>query len=284
MFERFARSWALIKASASVLQKDKELLVFPAVSSVAATIVALSFVGPLIWWSMGHPQAFEGDQQSPLLYVWMFAFYLVQYFVIFFFNTALVGAASIRLEGGDPTVADGLRIAWSKVGTILGYAAIAATVGVILRAIQDRVPALGKWIVGLIGAAWTVATFMVVPVLVHKDIGPLEAVKESAKLLKQTWGENLIGQGGVGLIFMLAQIGWWVVCGGLAFATAGAQSVGLFVGLIVLGVIGTLILALLQAALSGIYSAALYRFATGHQNSDEFSSDLLTNAFAAKGR
>jgi hypothetical protein len=284
MFERFARSWALIKASASVLQKDKELLVFPAVSSVAAIIVALTFVGPLIWLGMGDPQALERDNQSPLLYVWMFAFYLVQYFVIFFFNTALVGAASMRLEGQDPTVADGLRIAWSKVGTILGYAAIAATVGVILRAIQDRVPALGKFIVGLIGAAWTVATFMVVPVLVHKNIGPLDAVKESALLLKQTWGENLIGQGGVGLIFGLAQVGWWLVCGGLIAVTIGAQSVGLVVALVVLGVIGTLLLALLQAALSGIYSAALYRFATGHQNSAEFSNEMLNSAFASKAR
>ncbi len=284
MFERFARSWALIKASASVLQKDKELLLFPAVSSVAAIVVALTFLGPLIWWSMGHPQALEGENQSPLLYLWMFAFYLVQYFVIFFFNTALVGAASMRLEGEDPTVADGLRIAWSKVGTILGYAAIAATVGVILRAIQDRVPALGKWIVGLIGAAWTVATFMVVPVLVHKDIGPLDAVKDSALLLKQTWGENLIGQGGVGLVFGLAQVGWWLLCGALIVFAAGAQGAGLAIAMAVVGVIGTLILALLQAALSGIYSAALYRYATGHQNSEEFSNEMLGNAFAAKAR
>jgi hypothetical protein len=284
MFERFARSWALIKASASVLQKDKELLVFPAVSSVAAIVVTLTFVGPLIWWSMGHPEALEGDNQSPLLYVWMFAFYLVQYFVIFFFNTALVGAASMRLEGNDPTVADGLRIAWSKVATILGYAAIAATVGVILRAIQDRVPAIGKFIVGLIGAAWTVATFMVVPVLVHKDIGPLDAVKESALLLKQTWGENLIGQAGVGLVFALAQVGWWLLCAGLIVLAAGAQGAGLVIAMVVVGIVGTLILALLQAALAGIYSAALYRYATGHQNSEEFSGDLLTNAFAAKAR
>lgn len=282
MLERFSRSWALIKASASVLQKDKELLVFPAVSSFAALLVAASFLGPLIWWSMGHPDALEGDNQSPLLYVWMFAFYLVQYSVIFFFNTALVGAASMRLEGRDPTVADGLRIAWSKVGTILGYAAIAATVGVILRAIQDRVPAIGKFIVGLIGAAWTVATFMVVPVLVHKDIGPLDAVKESALLLKQTWGENLIGQAGVGLIFVLAHVGWWLLCAGLIVLAAGAQGAGLVIFMVVVGIVGTLILALLQAALSGIYSAALYRYATGHQNSAEFSGDLLSNAFAVK--
>ncbi|HWS25068.1 MAG TPA: DUF6159 family protein [Xanthomonadales bacterium] len=282
MFERFSRSWALIKASASVLQKDKELLVFPAVSSVAAIVVAASFLGPLIWWSMGHPEALESDDMSPLWYVYMFVFYLTQYFVIFFFNTALVGAASMRLEGQDPTVADGLRIAWSKVGTILGYAAIAATVGLILRAIEQRAGWIGKWIAALFGAAWTVATFMVVPVLVHRDIGPLDAVKESALLLKQTWGENLIGQGGVGLIFGLMQVGLWMLFGFLAFSALAAESVALVVTLLVVGFLCTLILALLQAALSGIYSAALYRYATGHQNSAEFSSDLLSNAFAVK--
>lgn len=285
MFERFARSWALIKASASVLQKDKELLVFPAVSSVAAIIVAASFLGPLFVWGMGDPQALEREEVSPLWYVWMFAFYLTQYFVIFFFNTALVGAASMRLEGQDPTVADGLRIAWSKVGTILGYAAIAATVGLILRAIEERAGWIGKWVAGLFGAAWTVATFMVVPVLVHRDIGPLDAVKESALLLRQTWGENLIGQGGVGLVFALLQIGLWLLFGFLAFmALSSVQSVGLFVALLVTGFLCTLILALLQAALSGIYSAALYRYATGHQNSEEFSSELLDRAFAPKAR
>ena len=282
MFERFSRSWALIKASASVLQKDKELLVFPAVSSVAAIVVAASFLGPLIWWSMGHPEALESDEMSPLWYVYMFVFYLTQYFVIFFFNTALVGAASMRLEGQDPTVADGLRIAWSKVGTILGYAAIAATVGLILRAIEQRAGWAGKWIAGLIGSAWTVATFMVVPVLVHRDIGPIDAVKESALLLKQTWGENLIGQGGVGLIFGLMQVGLWMLFGFLAVSAFAAQSIAVGVTILVIGFVCTLILALLQAALSGIYSAALYRFATGHQNSDEFSSELLTNAFAVK--
>lgn len=284
MFERFARSWALIKASASVLHKDKELLVFPAVSSVAAIVVALSFLGPLYWSGMGDPQALERENVSPLWYVWMFAFYLTQYFVIFFFNTALVGAASMRLEGHDPTVADGLRIAWSKLGTILGYAAIAATVGLILRAIEERAGWVGKWVAGLFGVAWTVATFMVVPVLVHRDIGPLDAVKESALLLRQTWGENLIGQGGVGLVFALAQIGWWLLCAGLIVLAAGMQGAALVITMVVVGILGTLILALLQAALSGIYSAALYRYATGHQNSEEFSSELLDSAFAPKAR
>ncbi len=282
MFERFARSWALIKASAAVLQKDKELLLFPVVSSIAALIVAASFLGPLVWWSMGHPEAFDDKSLSPMWYAWMFAFYLVQYFVMFFFNTALIGAASMRLEGRDPTVADGLRIAWSKVGKILVYAAIAATVGMILRAIEQRAGWIGKWIVGLLGAAWTVVTFMVVPILVHRDIGAIDAIKESAVLLKQTWGENLIGQGGVGLIFLLGHFAVWLPCGFLAFSAFAAQSAGLGVSLLVIAFICSLLLALIQTALQGVYSAALYRYAVGHENAPEFASDLMERAFATK--
>jgi hypothetical protein len=282
MFERFSRSWALIKASASVLSKDKELLVFPAVSSVAALIVAASFLVPLFLWNQGHPEAFNRDEMSPIWFVGAFAFYLTQYFVIFFFNTALVGAASMRLEGEDPTVADGLRIAWSKVGTILGYAAIAATVGMILRAIEERAGWLGAIIAGLFGAAWTVASFMVVPVLVHRDIGPLEAVKESAMLLKQTWGENVIGQGGMGLIFGIGYVLLWIITLGLAVPAAASNQVALAAIIGVTGVIATLLLALMQAALTGIYSAVLYRYAVGHVNAPEFSGSLLQNAFAPK--
>ena len=282
MFAKFSRSWALIKASASVLSKDKELLVFPAVSAVATLLVAASFLGPIVWWAMGHPGELESQELSPLWYLYAFCFYLVQYFVIFFFNTGLIGAASIRLEGGDPTVSDGLRIAWSKIGVIFGYAAIAATVGMILRAIEERAGWLGRIVTGLLGTAWTVASFMVVPVLVHRNVGPVDAVKESASLLRQTWGENLIGQGGIGVVFGLLYVLMFVLLGGVVALSAATQSAVLIGSTVAVGVVCILLLALTQTALQGIYSAALYRYAVGHQNAEEFSGPLLQNAFAPK--
>ena len=123
MFVKFARSWSLVKASAGVLRQDKELLVFPAISVVASLLVMASFILPLF--GLLDFKAMEQGEREPMwLYAWVFLFYLAQYFVIFYFNTALVGAAMIRLQGGDPTVADGLNIAWSKRGTIFGYALI----------------------------------------------------------------------------------------------------------------------------------------------------------------
>lgn len=283
MFERFSRSWELIKASASVLRQDKELLWFPVFSTIAALLVIASFMGPVVVWQMGHPeQELMGEDLSPLWFIWMFCFYLVQYFVMLFFNTALCGAAMIRLNGGDPTLRDGLAIAWSKVGSILGYAAIAATVGLILRAIQEKSEWLGRLVAGLLGAAWTLASFLVVPVLVTRDVGPLEALKESAVLLKKTWGENLIGQGGVGVVFALMYLALWIVCGGLLVVGISTQSGALMMLPILLGIVGTVILALIQAALQGIYAAALYRYATGAPPAAGFDANLLSQAFRAK--
>src|SRR5687767_6108870 len=152
MFTRFSRSWELIKASGAVLRQDKELLLFPFFSAIATLIVAASFILPLIATGAFERSVAPGEETSYM--VFLFLFYLVQYFIIFFFNSALVGAAMIRLDGGDPTVRDGLRIASSKIVPIIGYAAIAATVGLILRIIfgaaQTGNPALIVTVIALV--------------------------------------------------------------------------------------------------------------------------------------
>src|SRR5437762_791926 len=123
MFARLSRSWMLVKASASVLRQDKELLLFPLIS-----------LGALI-------------------------------------------------------------------AVVACFALIAATVCMILRAIEERVGFIGRIVVGLIGMGWSLATYLVVPVLVARDVGPIDAVKESATLFKKTWGEIVIGQVGLGAAF-----------------------------------------------------------------------------------
>jgi hypothetical protein len=280
MFAKFARSWSLAKASAGVLRQDKELLVFPAISVVASLLVMASFILPLFG-LLDFKALQQGEREPAWLYAWVFLFYLAQYFVIFYFNTALVGAAMIRLRGGDPTLRDGLQIAWSKVGKILGYALIAATVGMILRAIEERAGMIGKWVAGLFGAAWTVATFLTVPVLVSRDVGPLDAVKESALLLKKTWGENLIGQGGVGVVFALLQFAAIALTVLGILLVVSTKSAALIVAVAALGVFAVMALALIQAALSGIYAAALYRHAMGEETLG-MDRALLDAAFAAK--
>lgn len=284
MFARLSRSWSLIKASAGVLAKDKELLVFPLLSSICTLIVAAAFALPMLGLgALDGLRSGTGLQMQMWVYLAAFAFYLVQYTVIFYFNTALVGAAMIRFDGGDPRLSDGLRIANSRFVPILGYAAIAATVGMILRAVQERSGAIGRAIAGFLGVAWTVASFLVVPVLVSRNIGPIDAVKESALLLKKTWGENLIGQGGVGLVFGLLYV-LLAIVGVAAIVGAAMTGKGIFIGMVVaIVIIAFLVMGLIQAALSGIYSAALYRYASGENASAGFSPHLLGNAFSPKG-
>lgn len=279
MFERFSRSWALIKASGDVLKQDKELMVFPLCSAIASMLLIASFVVPLVvtesW------QQFEKDG-AVLPWALMFVFYLIQYFIVFFFNAALVGAAMIRLDGGDPTVADGFRIARSKAGAILGYAAVAATVGLILRMIEERAGFIGRWIAGLLGVAFTVATFLTVPLLVSRDLGPLDAVKESADLLKRSWGENIIGNAGIGIVFTLlyfcvGAIGFlWV------FVMANTGNVTLIAASIGVVVLAFVALGLVHSALQGVYAAALYRYVADGEPSRTFSTDLLQGAFKVK--
>lgn len=281
MFEKFSQSWQLVKASASVLKSDKELLVFPALSAVCTIIVAATFFVPAALGGMF--EHVSRHHASPALMLLTFAFYLVQYTVIIFFNSALVGAALIRLRGGDPTVADGFRIAMSKLPTILGYAAIAATVGMILRALQERAGFIGRWVVSLIGLAWTLATFLAVPVLVNQDVGPIDAVKRSAELMKKTWGQNLIGNVGLGLVFGLVMLGI-IAIGVAAIVSVAATKSAVLIGTVVaLLVFVVLLVLLVQAALQGIYSAALYRYAEEGEVGAGFNHTMVTNAFRVKG-
>jgi len=276
MFEKFSRSWQLVKASAAVLRSDKELMLFPLISSVATLVVLATFLVPMFALRIFENGMGVGGA------VFGFLFYFCQYTVIIFFNCALVGAAMIRLDGGDPTLADGFKAANARIPSILGYAAIAATVGVLLQALKSRDNNFLVRLIGSgLGAAWTLATFLVVPVLVSRDVGPIDALKQSVSLLKKTWGENAIGNVGIGAAFGLITFAVVVVGVLLTFAAAQA-SVALAIVVAALFLIGVLLLGVYQAALSGIYSAALYRYAISHETPAAFQGVQLEQAFAPK--
>lgn len=281
---RLERSLALVKASWGVLKQDRELLVFPVLSGIASLAVVATFVAPMALFGVLEAGAEGGSLNlGPVSMVGVFLFYLVQYTVIFFFNSALVGAAMIRLEGGDPTVSDGLRIAFDRIGAILEYAALAATVGMLLRFIQERAGFLGKMVAGLAGIGWTLATYLAVPVLVHQRLGAIDVVKESAGLFKKTWGEQMVGHGGIGLLMGLLAFGTGAVGVGLTVA-AGSLGLG---PVAVLGMIGLTVTSLLGvgivgSALKGVYSAVLYRYATTGSAGAGFQGELLQGAFQPK--
>jgi hypothetical protein len=282
MAGRFARSLALAKASWSVVQADKELLWLPVISVLALLLLLGSFVAPAV--ALGaFGSATAAGEPNTAFALGGFVFYVLAYFVAIFFNTALVGAALIRMDGGNPTLRDGLAIAWSRVGRIFGYAVIAATVGLVLRAIEERVGWVGQLVVKLLGVAWTLATFLVVPVLVVRDVGPIDAVKESAVLLRETWGENLIGTVGLGLAFAAAYLVVIAAGGGLILLAVNAGLPVIIIVTLVLTVIALVVLSALQATMQGVYAAALYRHATepGRPLAG-FTPELMAVAFKPK--
>lgn len=284
MAGKFARSWGLMKASAAVLRSDKTLLAFPLLSGVCSLVVAASFLIPvaLAVIAGGHLDGEQARRWSPLTYLVLFAFYLVQYFVIVFFNTALAGCALRHLRGEPTRLSDGLALARSRWASILGYALIAATVGLFLRALQERLGLLGRLVAGFLGLAWTVATFLVAPVLASQSVGPVDAVRRSVDLLKRTWGENLIGNAGLGAAFGLVTFAA-VLLGALLIGGAAAlHSLPVLVAAIVVVVVALVLLSLVQASLQGIYAAALYRYAEDGAAGAGFEPALLESAFRPK--
>jgi hypothetical protein len=280
VFATFSRSWELAKASLSVLRSDKELLLFPLVSFIGLVVVTLSFAVP--WLLLGGLRELDTTGQPGVMtYVLAFLFYVVSYTVIFFCNTALVGAAMIRLDGGDPTLSDGFRIAFARLPQIIGYALIAATVGMILRWISERAGIVGQIVAGIIGFAWNIATFLVVPVLAVEKVGPIDAIKRSAGLLRRTWGEQLVGNAGIGIVFGLLAFLFILLGVGLTIAVVQASAaLAIVVVVATILIVGTI--ALIGSAASGIFTASLYRYATKGEPGTNFRAETMSAAFRAK--
>jgi hypothetical protein len=279
VFATFSRSWELAKASLAVLRSDKELLLFPLISFIGLVLVTVGFAVP--WIASGGWRELEANGPGITTYVIAFLYYLVTYTVIFFCNTALVGAAMIRLDGGDPTLRDGFRIAGSRLPQIIGYALIAATVGMVLRWISERAGIVGQIIIGIIGFAWNIATFLVVPVLVIENVGPIDAIKRSASLLRKTWGEQLVGNAGIGLIFGLLATLFLVLGAFLAVAVA-QTSIAIAIVLVIATILVVGTIALVGAAASGIFTASLYRYATKGEAGMSFRTETMSAAFRSR--
>jgi hypothetical protein len=288
---KIRRSWSLVKASWSVLKADKELALFPVVSAICVAIAIAIIAGGfmLVTGDGAQEIADRFDENSNRSWsigdlVTLFLIYFISVLIATFFNAALIGATLKRLRGGDPTFRDGLHIASGRIGSIVGYAAIAATVGVLIQVIRSRSDTLGNIGAGLLNAAWGVATFLVVPVLVAEDIGPADAIKRSGSLLKKTWGEQIAGNFSLGLISFLAMLvvaAVGAVLLGLASAVGSTIAVG---GAITLLIIAVAVIAVIFSALNAIYKAAVYEYAADGVAAQAFGQDVLSQAFVAKSK
>jgi len=275
MFESIGRSFSLVKTSWNILMSDKKLLAFPALSGIVTILVILTFILPLI--VAGAMPSFIPD--GPVFfYGILFVYYAVSYFVVIFFNTALISCVNARLQGKDMSVGEGLSVAGRHIHTIFAWALVSATVGIILHLIEERSGIIGEIAGAIIGGAWSLVTFFVVPVLVLEDKGVFDSLKESFGLVKKTWGESIVGSASIGIIFgIIGAVGLFCFIGALFSGSMILIGIVLALFLVLIA-----ILAVLASAMQGIFVTALYTYAKTGKVPDAFEPDLIRNAFVPK--
>jgi Family of unknown function (DUF6159) len=270
--ERLQNSIDLAKASWNVLRDDKQLAVLPLLSGLSALVVALVFFGPVALIADSGAQG----SSKPLAWILGGVGYLAVTYVVVFFNAALVWAADCRMRGEQVTLGEAIRAASERAHVLLPWAVLSATVSLVLRAIEERAGVVGRIVGALVGVAWSLVTFLVLPVLVIEQIGPIDAVKRSAELFKRTWGENMIANAGIGLVAFAVTIVGVVPCALLIAIGGPAAVLGIVVA--VAWIIGVQLIA---ATLTGIFQTALYRFATAG-SAPGFDDDQLRQAFRSR--
>ncbi len=258
--------------SFAVLKENRQLIVFPILSGLSMLLVVSSFF-VILFASSGWDidAAAIRDQGTVVNYIVLFGYYVVNYFIIVFFNTALIHCTHLYFQGQRPTVSEGLRFATGRIGAIFAWAVFAASVGAILRIIQDRVGFLGKIITGLIGAAWSIATFFVVPVIAYENMGPLAAFRRSATLMKEKWGESIGATFSFGIIQLLGVFLLAIPSMALAYFVHPLAGIALFV-------LGFFALTVILSATRVIFISAVYHDINGdpvkHFN-QQFSESLF---------
>ncbi len=274
---RIRNTFELAKLSWGVLKKDRELLVIPVLSFLvsAALLIPLMFV-VFATASTESGGAEEASANPAMVLVGLVAALGLSVISVFF-NGALVAGAHERLAGGDPTVGSAIRKAFSRIPGLVPWAILTATVGLILRALRDRAGMFGQFVISMVGMAWEVATFLVVPAIVIDDKGAIDGLKTSGSLLKSTWGENLAARVGFGILGFVA-----VLPAILLMAVFGSLGgIGLIVG-IAIGVVWIALVVVVMTALNAVFQAALYLYATSGMAPSGFEGSTIGESFSRR--
>ena len=290
MFERIGRGWGIAKASWAVVKLHPKLLLLPVFSGLAF-IALMAVIGMSVFAgaksdSIRHFVE-EVQPNGPLAWVGLFAFYFACTFIIIFFNAALVFCALQGFAGKEPSLRAGIATAAGRWPQILAWAFVAATVGLILNALQsflkDKLGFIGALLGGIAETGWAVITFFVVPVIVVDGVGPAEAMRRSSAILKRTWGEAIGGEGGLGFISVLFFLP--VV---LLFGLLGTSGIAVWasppmaVALIVLVAVYLVALVVVFTALGTIFRAGTYVYATTGKAPSHMDPALLQASFRKK--
>jgi hypothetical protein len=284
----FSRSWLITKLTFGVINKDRELLWFAFLSFLFSSIYTVAMVFPTIIPAL-MDKGMSQESLEVYQYVILFLTYFGLAFIATFFNVCVVYTAKVRFEGGNATFGESFRFALSRIGVIVQWSLISATVGLILRLLHElasRLPRIGQIIanilISLMGMAWSIMTIFVVPVLVYEGTGPIDAIKKSAAVIKKTWGESLIKTIGMGLIQLLIFIVLAALGVALTVALTNAfDVVGLLVGICIAAAL-LLFAGLIFTVANTIFNTALYVYANNNLVAEGYNEEVVRDAFKQK--
>lgn len=281
---RLKASFLLFKEAWRFLRADKELLLVPIISMVMslALLGVLTTIAVLMSGSAATLFAFEGSLSLPQ-YAYIFGVYVISALSLAVAQAIIVHIVYVRAHGGDATLGQGFARALSIFWPLLLWSLITSTVGIILRAVSERSQLIGKIVAWVLGAAWAILTFFVVPVILLEKQSPIAAVRESAKIFKQTWGETLVANVTLGLVFLMAHL---VVLGsfiGLIIFGASTQNTFVLIAAIVAVIVWLILATLVNSALQGILKTLLYIYAAENSVPENFNRELLESMLVRQG-
>lgn len=276
---RWQRSKALAQASWAVLREDKHLLILPLISGATCVVLGGMFLLPILFTAETTVDG-DGIRIGGIGYALVFLMYVTLAYVTVFFKVALLCGADEHMRGGEPTLASSLSAATDLAGKVLPWAIVSATVSMVLAAIEARAGFLGRLTVAVLGVVWAAVTFLVLPILVFEGVGVRDAITRSSALLKETWGENLIVNGGIGVVTFVA------VLPAVLLATGAVLigSPGLIVLTVAAAALWVIVVACWSSAMTGVVQLALYRYATDTELPAAFADYDMDHAFLDRSR
>lgn len=282
----FSRSIELAKISLNIIRKDKELLAFPLLGGIFSIIFMVAMAIPTIIPAILSDMGFKAF--TPVEYVMIFIGYLGLAFIATFFNVCVVFTTKYRLEGKNATFMQSIKFALSKVHLIFMWSLVAATVGILLRALDElaeKTGGIGKVLLSILrsvlGLMWSIVTIFVVPAMVYNNLGPFAAIKRSVEVLKKTWGESLVRYYGLGLIELVFFIMGIIMTIALVFVLSMMGPVGTVVAIAV-AALYFLSVILIFSVMNAVFNTALYEYADTGKIPEGYSKEMMEGAFKNK--
>jgi len=281
MYKKLENSWNLAKESWRILMMDKEMLMFPILSTLTSTVV-FGGLACLVWMSglIGTSGLIHLNLATfSMMVIIVFIPAYINYVIMNFYNAGLTTCALIRLCGDDPVLADGLRIAWKRLPQILTWSLITAAVNIIVRSIKKRGSFLRNAIGSSVDYVWKVASFFSIAAIVAEEAGPKDALQRSISLVKKNWGEAATLQAGISVLSVPSTAPAIFVLGFAVQVTSPSLKIGLIAIAISYSLIATTILSTLEA----ITKSALYMYAVGEELPQNFDLSILKTSFDGVG-